>query len=174
MKETLSALKEFPTKKILFTGSNADPGGMQINKSLRAFVEKTKGHCLFFDHLGMQGYLSVLSRVTVVIGNSSSGIIEAPSFSVPTVNIGDRQKGRVRANSIIDCPAKKDEIVDAIRRAEKFRIKMKGSEVENPYDRKGTARLIVETLANTNLATLNRKPFKDVKSCCDDTDFSME
>lgn len=120
--------------KTIFTKSNADTNGRIINQKIRDFVEKNKD-CIFVVNLGQLKYLSVLKYADLMVGNSSSGILEAPSFKLPVVNIGFRQQGRVKANNIIDCDYKYKNIKSSIKKAisDNFRDKMKF--VSNPYDK---------------------------------------
>ena len=89
--------------QIIFTKANSDPNGRIINQMIDDFTGKNSGRCSAFTSLGQVRYLSTLQFCDVVMGNSSSGIIEVPSFGVPTIDIGDRQKGRVSAESVINC-----------------------------------------------------------------------
>ena len=100
--ELLEAIDEFSDMSFIITKANADQNGRIINSILEKYAEDHI-NARVYDSLGMRRYLSALKYASMVIGNSSSGIIEAPSFRIPTVNIGDRQKGRVRADSVIDC-----------------------------------------------------------------------
>ena len=112
--QILKALDQFPELQVVITKSNADKGGSEINKLIDSYV-KTRSNCKAYFSLGMLRYLSVLKYAKCVVGNSSSGIIEAPALHVPTVNIGDRQRGRLKADSIIDCQPICEEIVCAIQ-----------------------------------------------------------
>src|SRR6185503_441172 len=91
---------------VLFTGSNADPGGRHIDERIEAFV-RDKRAMRRVASLGSAGYFAALTHMDAVVGNSSSGLYEAPSFGVPTVNIGDRQSGRLKAESVFDCAAER-------------------------------------------------------------------
>jgi len=113
---------------LIFTGSNADTGGDAVNARLSEYVAG-RDHACLHTSLGQQRYYSLVAMADAVVGNSSSGLYEAPSLGTPTVNIGDRQKGRLRAASVIDCPVETDAIIDAIQRA--WNLDMSG--VENPY-----------------------------------------
>lgn len=113
----LQALDEFSEARFVFTQSNADAGGRAIAKAIDAFVSARRTRAVLCPSLGHLRYLSALKQADVVIGNSSSGIIEAPAAGVPTVNIGDRQKGRLRSDSVIDCSADATSIAAGIRRA---------------------------------------------------------
>lgn len=128
---------------IIFTYSNADPEGRKINRLIDGFVEKNKDIGRAFKNLGYLNYLSVMQFVDAVVGNSSSGIIEAPSLGIPTINIGDRQKGRIRAESVIDVVPDKKNIIDALSRihSKDFRYKIKN--VKNPYGDGNASKRIV-------------------------------
>lgn len=125
----LNALDQLePDTGLIFTGTNADTGGNAINARLTEYVATHDNACLHLS-LGQQRYYSLVALADAVVGNSSSGLYEAPSLGTPTVNIGNRQKGRLRATSIIDCPAETNAIINAIHSAYTFDM----SEVENPY-----------------------------------------
>lgn len=129
----LEALSSLEDTLLIFTKSNADPKGRLINRLIDAYVERNRDRAVVFTSMNQLKYLSVMKEVDAVVGNSSSGIIEAPSFNVATVNIGARQRGRIKADSIVDCASHKDDIVRALRRvlSEQFRQKLK--DVVNPY-----------------------------------------
>lgn len=112
----ISAMQQRPNTTWIITGANADVGGLAINTALQAFAEKTP-NAVFHMSLGLQRYASTLREVDVVIGNSSSALIEAPVIGTPAVNIGDRQKGRTRAENVIDCPCDPASITAALDRA---------------------------------------------------------
>lgn len=114
LKQLFRALDRFPKLQVVFTLPNADQGAAEIIKAIDAYLKKHPARVSAFTSLGRQRYLSLLKLSRVVIGNSSSGIIEAPSLRVPTVNIGDRQQGRTRPASVIDCPAREKAIARAI------------------------------------------------------------
>jgi GDP/UDP-N,N'-diacetylbacillosamine 2-epimerase (hydrolysing) len=116
IREFLEAIKAFPEIQFIVTKSNADQGGARINALLDE-AEKRICNLHVFTSLGIKRYLSLMKYAEFVLGNSSSGIIEAPAFHVPTVNIGDRQRGRLQSESIINCGPSKSEIVDAIKKA---------------------------------------------------------
>lgn len=143
--EILKALESFEDTTLIFTKANADPNGRIINAMIEDFINKRK-NAYVFDSLGHLLYLSVMSHSDVVIGNSSSGIIEAPSFKIATVNIGSRQKGRIKAKSIIDCEPKKDKIIEAINKAISTEFKEILDKVENPYGDGSAALKIIEIL----------------------------
>lgn len=117
LKELFRALDNFPGLQVVFTLPNADRGAEEIIQAIRGYAKRNSGRVSAYASLGVRRYLSLIKISKVVIGNSSSGIIEAPSLRVPTVNIGTRQEGRAKAASIIDCPAKTKDIVKAVRQA---------------------------------------------------------
>jgi UDP-hydrolysing UDP-N-acetyl-D-glucosamine 2-epimerase len=121
--------------RAIFTMANADAHGAKINKRLEAICAANADRFTWAPHLGHRRYLSVLRYAAVMIGNSSSGLTEAPSFRLPVVNIGDRQQGRTRAKNIIDVPCNEAAILKGIRRAlsSRFRASLRG--MRNPYDR---------------------------------------
>jgi UDP-hydrolysing UDP-N-acetyl-D-glucosamine 2-epimerase len=115
--ELLLSLERYPQARIIFTLPNSDAGGRLITERIHEYVQRNSEQAVSFISMGQIRYLSALREVDVVIGNSSSGIIEAPYFKTPTVNIGIRQQGRLKADSIIDCSNQRDSIVSAIDRA---------------------------------------------------------
>ena len=116
----------------IITKANADADGRIINKLLDDFA-LTHDNVAVFESLGAVKYLSALKYADMVIGNSSSGLVEVPSFKIPTVNIGDRQKGRLKAESVIDCAPSEISINQAIDLASSEAFKKKCRTVENPY-----------------------------------------
>lgn len=131
-RELLAAIDTFPDLKFVVTKANADAGGRIINKLCEEYAA---GHenMRIFPSLGIGRYLAAVQHAAFVLGNSSSGLVEVPSFHVPTVNIGDRQKGRLRADSVIDCQAECRSIIKAVRQALALRDSGKLSNVTNPY-----------------------------------------
>ena len=155
----LDALDAFPEYNVIFTKANADTDGRVINHLIDDYTEKRPERCLSVASLGALRYLSAMKYATAVIGNSSSGIVEAPSFKIPTINIGDRQKGRVRAESVMDCEPATDFIKVLIKKAisPEFREVLKF--VKNPYEQAGTAVRIVEKITLFCPAELMKKSF---------------
>jgi GDP/UDP-N,N'-diacetylbacillosamine 2-epimerase (hydrolysing) len=160
--ELLSACDRYPDMKFVFTKANSDAGGRSINQMLDEYAAD-KENAVVFQSLGMERYLSALKYSTMVIGNSSSGLVEAPSFHVPTVNIGDRQKGRLQADTIINCEAEESQIAEAIKKA--LLVRHKSEIVTNPYgDGKTSDRILLvikEFLEKDNISL--KKKFFDVK-----------
>lgn len=132
MEELLLALQEFPQMNFIITKSNADEGGRKMNQLLERYV-KNNPHTALFDSLGMTKYLNAVRDAEMVVGNSSSGILEVPSFQIPTVNIGDRQKGRIQASSVINCKADRQDIVKAMKKALSKEFKEIAATAVNPY-----------------------------------------
>jgi UDP-hydrolysing UDP-N-acetyl-D-glucosamine 2-epimerase len=138
--EALDSLGEGTT--LVFTMPNADTDGRALMRQLEKFAD-TRPNAHVFTSLGQINYLSMLAQADAVVGNSSSGLYEAPSLRVPTVNIGDRQKGRLQATSIVNCPAEKNAILTAIRTA----CEMDVSRTTNPYGDGGAAKKIAAILS---------------------------
>ena len=155
----LDALDAFPEYNVIFTKANADTDGRVINRLIDEYAEKRPERCLAVSSLGVHRYLSAMKYATAVLGNSSSGIMEAPSFKIPTVNIGDRQKGRVKAGSVMDCEPSVRAIESCIRRAVSPRFRGGMKSVKNPYEQAGTAATIVKTIALFRHAELMKKSF---------------
>lgn len=135
----LDAIESIPDLKIIFTKANSDTDGRIINEMIDRYVEKHKESSAAYTSLGQLRYLSTLQFCKIVVGNSSSGIIEAPSFGIPTVNIGDRQRGRVQSESVINCTNSKKEIERSINEA----LLMKKNEIHNPYEGENTSDRII-------------------------------
>lgn len=153
----LEALDAFPTAGLIFTGSNADPGARRIDALVQAYVA-CRENAVFHASLGSRLYFSALVHCDLVIGNSSSGVLEAPSFRLPTVNIGDRQAGRLRARSVVDSDPQPDAIAAAIRAA----LALDCSTVDNPYGDGHAAERIVDVLGSVEKPEiLVRKSFVD-------------
>ena len=161
--ELLDAIDELEDTNIIFTKANSDTDGRVINQMIDEYVAKNSHKSIGFSSLGQLRYLSALKFVDSVVGNSSSGLLEAPSFKIGTINIGDRQKGRIKAESVIDCEAKKVEISKAFGEiySKEFQEKLKN--VENPYGENCPSNQIVEVLKNVNLASILKKSFYDLK-----------
>lgn len=138
----LMALDSYPDMKVIFTKANSDAEGRIINKMVDDYSTAYSERCIAFYSLGQLRYLSLLQYCSMVIGNSSSGIIEVPSFHKPTVNLGERQAGRIRANSVIDCDYSVYEIKQAIDKA--LSLDNALDDVRNPYEGNATSQLIFD------------------------------
>jgi UDP-hydrolysing UDP-N-acetyl-D-glucosamine 2-epimerase len=130
----LAAIKSSGLNAV-FTMANADAQGALINSRLQAACKQNPGRFKWFPHLGHRRYLSCLKHFSVMVGNSSSGLTEAPSFRLPVVNIGDRQRGRVRARNVIDVSCSRAAILRGIKKAISPRFHASLSRMHNPYDR---------------------------------------
>jgi UDP-hydrolysing UDP-N-acetyl-D-glucosamine 2-epimerase len=163
VEEMLAALDQFPTIRVLLTGVNADPGHNTIAHLIKNYSKQHKKRVSLYQSLGQLRYLSAMKYAAAVIGNSSSGIIEAPAMGVPTINIGRRQHGRLRAPSIIDCPGQTIDISAAIRQAMNpdFRKNLKDMSV--PYGTGGASKSIKNHLKKADLASLAHKKFHDIR-----------
>lgn len=157
----LSALDVFPNATILMTKANSDEAGRFINQQLQRYADRHNPRVQLFSSLGDLNYLSVLSYVDVVIGNSSSGLIEAPTLNVPTVNIGCRQDGRLRAHSVIDCAVTASDIVNAIQKSLSDDFKRGLKNTVSPYDGENTASNIKHILKTVEIRGLVKKRFYD-------------
>lgn len=159
--ELLKALNKFPNIQMIFTMPNADPGNSKIFEAINLFV-KDHRNSVSFETLGQKKYLSLLSHVSGVVGNSSSGIIEAPAVKVPTLNIGARQDGRLKASSIIDCATDSHSIFLGLQEllSESFRSRLPST--KNPYGDPGAAKKIATHLIDGNINILQQKRFFDI------------
>ena len=155
-KTILKALSKLKDTKIIFTKANADTGGVIINKMIDSYVKKHK-NAIAFHSLGLVRYLSALRYVDGVVGNSSSGIIEAPSMGCMSVNIGSRQKGRESAKSVLHVDLDEQKILKAIKKLRRVK------KVKNPYSCKNTSYKIKEVLKQTSLKDILQKEFYDIR-----------
>ncbi|WP_440613437.1 UDP-N-acetylglucosamine 2-epimerase [Candidatus Pelagibacter sp. HIMB1748] len=119
----------------IFTGGNIDPLGIKNLKIIKKFIKENYQNCIFVENFGGDFYLSTLNHVDCLIGNSSSGILEAPSYKKPVVNIGSRQGGRVKANNVIDVNGRETEISAAIKKAISKKFQKKIKNLKSPFDK---------------------------------------
>lgn len=140
--ELFASLEKLNESNLIFTLANADAGGRVINEKIKLFCEQHP-NAKYYESLGRQRYFSVLSFAKAVIGNSSSGLIEAPSFKVPTINIGDRQQGRTLADSVISCKNKMVSIDEAIEKINHPEFQKTVHNTVNPYYKKGSKDIIL-------------------------------
>lgn len=152
IEEFLSAIKAIPKIQFIVTKSNADQGGARINQLLE-IAQCDIDNLHVFTSLGIRRYLSLMKYAEFVLGNSSSGIIETPAFHVPTVNIGDRQKGRLQPESIVNCGTSKDDIIAGIRRAMSNEHKDICKNVVYPYGNGDAA----ERIANKSIEVVREE-----------------
>ena len=146
---------------VIFTMPNADTGGRSLSAMVKAFAA-SRANVSCFSSLGQLRYLSCMRYVDAVVGNSSSGLAEAPSFRIGTINIGDRQKGRLKAASVIDCAADTDAITAALSRLFSDTFRRDLQEVRNPYGEGGATDAILGILREYPLDGLQKKHFHDI------------
>lgn len=158
----LAALDRFPHTRVLATHANQDAGGRALNAQLDTWAAARPDRARVVASLGVLRYLSAVKAAAVVVGNSSSGIIEAPAAGAAVVNVGDRQKGRLRAPAIIDCTATEDAIAAAIAQALSPAFQAQAARAETPYGLPGASALVARTLATVPLDGLLLKPFNDL------------
>ena len=154
----LEALSTLDDTNIIFTKANADTDGRIINELIDNYVYKNL-NCVSFISMGQQKFLSSMKQVDAIIGNSSSGLLEAPSFKIGTVNIGDRQRGRIKADSVIDCIDKAEDIRKAIDRIYSKNFQKKLKLVKNPYDKGIPSKKITKVLSSVSLDNIIKKKF---------------
>lgn len=161
--ELLSAIDELEETNIIFTKANSDTDGRVINQMIDSYVAKNSHKSIGFTSLGQLRYLSALQYVDAMVGNSSSGLTEAPSFKIGTINIGDRQKGRIKADNVIDCEPKKSFIAQSFQKlySKEFQELLKNT--KNPYGDGCASRIIVEKLKSVDLEYIIKKSFYDIK-----------
>ena len=161
--ELLKSLDKLIDTTFIITSPNADESGMLMNEIIKKYVnENDNAH--YFSSLGRKIFLSLLSQSDGIIGNSSSAIIEAPSLLKGSINIGDRQTGRLFASSIINCEAKSKEISKSIKLLYSQGFQKKLKYVLNPYHKKDTSKSILEVLNNIQLSEIRPKIFFDLES----------
>lgn len=160
--ELLRALDHFSNARIIFTKANADASGRIINQSLDDYARRNSARVKAFTSMGSLLYWSAMQHVDIVVGNSSSGIIEAPVLHKPAVNIGDRQRGRLRADSVIDCEEKEPAIVAAIETGLSASFKSRLANVVSPYGHGDASFKIKEYLKKAPLQNVLMKQFHDV------------
>ncbi|MFW2580727.1 UDP-N-acetylglucosamine 2-epimerase [Aliarcobacter butzleri] len=161
--ELLDVIDELKETNIIFTKANSDTDGRIINQMIDEYVTKNFQKSVEFTSLGQLRYLSALQFVDAVVGNSSSGLLEAPSFKIGTINIGDRQKGRIKADSVIDCSANKTDIEKAFERLYSKEFQDILQNVENPYGDGCASKKIIEVLKNVDLKNILKKSFYNIK-----------
>jgi GDP/UDP-N,N'-diacetylbacillosamine 2-epimerase (hydrolysing) len=160
IKQLLEALNMLDQTRFIFTMPNADPNGKIVLREIEEFCSKNENARLY-PSLGQSLYFSCLRQMDGVIGNSSSGISEAPSFNIGTINIGDRQRGRTKAESVIDCEPSSEEISSALHKlfSDAFRLTLKAA--KNPYGVGGASETIVRILETQNKSLSLKKKFFD-------------
>lgn len=160
--ELLNAIDELEETHIIFTKANSDSDGRVINHMIDGYVSKNSHKAIGFTSLGQLRYLSALQFVDAVVGNSSSGLLEAPSFKIGTINIGDRQKGRMKASSVIDCKPTKKSIQKALGELYSLSFQEQLKTVENPYGKGDASKDILNVIASVDLNNIVKKTFYDL------------
>jgi GDP/UDP-N,N'-diacetylbacillosamine 2-epimerase (hydrolysing) len=161
MKELLSALSDLTDTTLIFTMPNADTGGLALIKMIEQFVESHQ-NAHSFTSLGQQRYLSCIVQVDGVVGNSSSGLAEVPSFKKGTINIGARQLGRLQASSVINCLPERQQIRAAIKTLYSQDFTASLAETSNPYGEGGASDKIIDSLRSVDLSGIIQKTFYDL------------
>lgn len=161
----LKVLDRNPKIRMIFTKANADTNGRIVNELIDKYAAQNSERACAFVSLGQKRYLSALKYCRIVIGNSSSGIIEAPSFGKPIINIGDRQKGRICADSVINCGYTQQEIQQAMETALTEEFENKARNCRNPYEKENTAANIISVIKDylLNDKIKLKKGFYDIK-----------
>ena len=160
----IDSLDNLEDTLLIFTKSNADVGGRLINTMIDQYVAVNQNKALAFSSLGQQRYLSALKYIDAIVGNSSSGIVEAPTFGVASINIGERQKGRIRAESVLDVPFESCAITKAIELIYRDEYQAMLKTVKNPYEKKNSAQRVVQILKSIDFDKLLTKSFCDIKN----------
>ena len=161
--ELIGALDKVNNQTIIFTGSNADSKGKKINQIIKSFVDERRSRTYFFLNLGQLKYLSLLKYAQFVVGNSSSGIIEAPALGIPTINIGSRQNGRVKPQSVFDSKPQKDEILKTITYVLENSSKLSGKSLDSLFKGDDVAKRIYDTCISFLKNGIKNKHFYDIQ-----------
>lgn len=155
----LLALDAFPALKVLFTMPNSDQGGEVIRQTIEDYCRRNSDRCSCYSSLGLKRYLSALRHVTAVAGNSSSGLLEVPSVHIPTLNIGERQKGRTHGASVHDCASDTASIIAGLKTVLSEEFREMACHAVNPYEKENTAQAIFDVIATYPLDKLHQKTF---------------
>ncbi len=157
--ELLDALDSLQDTLLIFTKANADNNGRIINQMIDAYCSRNVQKSIAFHSLGSLRFLSALQYMDAMVGNSSSGLIEAPAFKLATINIGDRQKGRVKAKSVLDCAPNKAAVQAAIRSVYSVGFQAELQQVDSPYGTGGASATIIDIIKKVNLKDILQKKF---------------
>ena len=159
----LDVLASMSDTHVIFTEANADAEGVALNALLHRYAEAHPNRAIVFSSMGQQRYLSAMRQVDAVVGNSSSGLVEAPALGIPTINIGSRQAGRLRPMSVIDCPADRTAIQAALEQVySDSAAGSNGALPPSPLGNGGAAARIAEHLASLPLSGVVKKSFYDI------------
>lgn len=165
--ELLEAIDSLQDTNIIFTKPNADTDGRILISLIDQYVATHSNKSVAFISLGQLRYLSLLQHVDMVVGNSSSGLIEVPSFKIPTINIGDRQRGRLKSKSVIDCEPIKDSIIKAFEIAKSSSFKKSLDSLENLYGTGNSSDKIMTVLRNIDIKGILKKKFYNLSDVCE-------
>ena len=157
-KEILHSLSYFKDCNLVFSSPNADHGYLEIIKLTKKYVKKNK-NAFFIKSFGRLEFISCLKLSKVILGNSSSGIIEAPSLKTFTINLGSRQMGRIQANSVFNCEINKKNMIKIIQKIINDNIKIKNNTFFNPYFKKNSTYKIINELQKLDFSKLIKKKF---------------
>ena len=161
-KEILEALARLKNTKLIFTYPNSDTYGRVIIQMIKKFVSSNKYDAIQFSSMGDLNYLSVLKYVDCIIGNSSSGLIEAPSFKTPTINLGDRQEGRLKSQSVLDSKPKRNSIIKCIKKIYSKEFKRNLKKSKNLHESKNASEKIFKIIKNIAIPSSVKKTFYNI------------
>ena len=159
--ELLNSINKLENTKIIFTKANSDTNGRIINSMIDDYVA-INDNSIAFTSMGALNYLSALQFVDVVVGNSSSGLLEAPSFNIATIDIGDRQKGRIKADSVISCSPTQESISSAFDKSYSEDFQNIVDNTKNPYGNGGASKIVVDIIKDFDLNGILKKIFYDL------------
>ena len=158
----LKAIDFFPQLRVLFTMPNSDQGGDSIKSAIESYCILHADRAKCFTSLGVRRYLSTMQYIAAVVGNSSSGLVEVPSSHIPTLNIGDRQKGRTRGKSVYDCASDTTSIIEGLKIVLSSEFREEARRAVNPYEKGNTAKNIFQVISTYPLENLKQKKFYDI------------
>ena len=161
--ELLYAIDELDETNIIFTKANSDTDGRIINQLIDKYVAKNNSKAIAFASLGHLRYLSAMQYIDAVVGNSSSGLIEAPTFKIGSINIGDRQKGRLKSDSVVDCLPDRESIKKAFEKLYSKRFQSNIKIAKNPYGDNCASIRIIEVLKTIELKNILKKEFFNIE-----------
>lgn len=153
------ALDEHPELRVIFTMPNSDTGGQSITDAIEKYSAQHADRVRAYKSLGMKRYLSVMKYCAAVVGNSSSGIVETPSFHIPTLNIGSRQDGRLAATSVYNCGTSNEAISAGLAHILSQEFREQAAKATNPYEKEGTAQAIFDVISTYPLDGIIKKEF---------------
>jgi GDP/UDP-N,N'-diacetylbacillosamine 2-epimerase (hydrolysing) len=168
MAELLAALSALEDTKLIFTMPNADTDGRALIKMIEQYVAQHP-NARAYTSLGQLRYLSCIAQMDGVVGNSSSGLSEVPSFKTGTINVGDRQRGRLKVESVINCEPTRHSIAAALKKLYTADFQVSLSQVRNPYGDGGTSEKVVKTIKHYSLDGIAKKAFYDLPACLSET-----